>query len=225
MRLVIDSKAFAKEMNNIMEYSFGFVEGMKQGKTALFNKLGPEITELASQYIDSNATVSPQLLHHVYEWTMTGSPQARLFDFDYTVSNLGLSFKSSFKQSTSIKQGSTVPFYNKAMIMENGMAVTIKPKKADVLAFEINGEMVYTKGTVVVDNPGGQTQGQFENAVNTFFGVYFRQSFLRVSGLSEYFKYPKAYKRNLRAGSMSGRSKGIQTGMRWVANADIVGVR
>ena len=137
MKVITDSRKFKQEMNNIMEYSFGFLEGMQRGKKALYSALGPQISEYASQFIDANAKVSPELLHHVYEWDRVGSPNARLFDIDYTISNIGLTFKTSFKQSTSIKNGSNVPFYDKARIMEDGVTVTIKPKKAKVLAFEI----------------------------------------------------------------------------------------
>lgn len=222
MKVITDSRKFKQEMNNIMEYSFGFLEGMQRGKRALYYSLGPQISEYASEFIDANARVAPQLLHHVYEWEQVGSPKARLFDISFTVSNIGLTFKTSFKQSTSIKNGSNVPFYNKAEIMEKGIAVTIEPKKANALHFQIDGEDVFTKNPVVVENPGGKTQGQFENVINNFFGNYFRQSFLKASGLQEHFKYPKVYKQNIRAGKLQGRSAGIRTGYQWVASAGVI---
>lgn len=222
MKVVFNSKQFTKDMKNIMDYSFGFLEGVQRGKVTLYRTLGPQISEYASQFIDANAKVSPELLHHVYEWDRVGSPNARLFDIDYTISNIGLTFKTSFKQSTSIKNGSNVPFYDKVRIMEDGVTVTIKPKKAKVLAFDINGEEIFTPNPVIVTNPGGQTRGQFENTINNFFGVYFRQSFLKASGLQEKLKYPKVYKKNLAAGKRTGRSMGIKTGFQWVANAGVI---
>lgn len=222
MRVLINSKQFTKEMNNIMNYSFGFLEGVQRGKKALYAALGPQISEYASQFVDANARISPDLLHHVYEWEQTGSPKGRLFDIDFTISNFGLTFKTSFNQSTSIKNGSNVPFYNKAQIMENGVAVTIKPKRSNVLAFEVDGQQVFTPNPVRVENPGGQTQGQFENVINNFFGVYFRQSFLKASGLQDRLSYPKVYKKNLNAAKRSGRSLGIKTGFQWVANAGVI---
>lgn len=221
LKVIFDSKQFTKEMNNIMKYSVGFIEGVENGKNTLYAALGPQIAELASEFIDANARVSPELLHHVYEWHRTGSPEARLFDIDFTISKIGLTFKSSLKQSTSIKNGSNVPFYNKAQIMENGVAVTIRPKKANALRFEIDGQEVYTSGEVQVENPGGQTQGQFENTISNFFGTYFRQSFLQSSGLAQHFKYPKVYAKNLNAGKRGGRSLGLKTGYQWVANAGV----
>jgi hypothetical protein len=219
LKVVMDSKQFQKEINNILNYSTGFVEGIERGKIEMYASLAPMISELAAQFIDVNAKMSPELLHHVYEWHKVGSPEARLFDLDYKISNIGITFTSSLKQSTSIKQGSNVPFYNKAKIMEEGIAVTIMPKRANALRFEIDGTEVYTSTGVTVDNPGGQTKGQFENIVEKFFGVYFRQSFLSASGLLQYFKYPKVYKKNLLAAKRGGRSLGLKTGYQWVANA------
>lgn len=221
LKLVINGKQFKKEMNNIINYSTGFVDGMSRGKTAMYSALGPQIAELAEQFVDANARVSPELLHHVYEWHKTGSPEARLFNIDFTVSKIGLTFKTSLKQSVSIKNGSNVPFYNKAQIMENGVGVTIRPTKAKALRFDIDGQEIFTSREVQVENPGGQTQGQFKNVISNFFGVYFRQSFLQASGLAEYFKYPKVYSKNLNAGKRGGRSVGLRTGYQWVATAGV----
>jgi len=153
MRAVFNSNQFKKEMNNIVNYSVGFLEGVQKGKTVFLKTVGLETVELMKEFIDSNARVNPEMLHHVYEWNQTGSPSARLYDISYTTSNLGLSFRSSFSQSTSIKDGSRTPFYDKARIMEYGIPVTIRPKVAQVLAFEDGGETIFTQGPVRVDNP------------------------------------------------------------------------
>jgi hypothetical protein len=151
-----------------------------------------------------------------------GSPDARLYDINYTISNLGLSFVSTLKQSTSIKDGSSVPFYNKAKIMEEGTPVTIRPKKSNVLVFEDGGETVFTKGEVVVQSPGGRaTTGSFQKVVDTFFNRYFTQAFLRTSGLSAYLGNADVYRKNLAGGKSSGKIKGYQVGYRWIANAGI----
>jgi hypothetical protein len=223
LSLVIDSRQFEKEINNIMKYSTGFIEGVHKGKSTLYISLAPKVAEMASQFIDVNARMSPELLHHVYEWQKVGSPEARLFDIDYKITGIGITFTSSLKQSQSIKNGSNVPFYDKARIMEEGVAVTIRPKKANALRFEVDGQEVYTSRQVTVDNPGGQTKGQFENVLNNFFGVYFRQSFLNSSGLLQYFKSPQVYSKNLGSAKRGGRSLGLKTGYQWVANAGRIG--
>jgi hypothetical protein len=219
IKMKFDSRAFQKDLKNIIDYSTGFLDGVQMGKRQFLNNLGPEITEMASQFIDTNARVDYESLHHIYEWSRVGDSSARLFDINFTVSNLGLSFTSNFRQSQSIKDGSRVPFHNKASVMEAGTPVRIAPSNAEALRFEVGGEVVYTKKPVVVENPGGNTQGQFANVWDMFFGRYFTQAFLRSSGLARYFENPEVYKRNLSAGKKGGRSTGLSAGSRWIANA------
>jgi len=222
MNLKVNTKKFTQDMNNIVQYSFGFIEGIQQGKKIFFNNLGTNTSDMLNKYIDSSARTNPQALHHIYEWYQVGSPEARLYDIKYTVSNLGLSFMTNFKQSTSIKNGSNIPFYDKARIMEDGISVTITPKKSPVLVFEKDGETVFTKNSVTVDNPGGNaTKGSFENIIDSFFTRYFTQAFLRSSGISKYLENPIVYKKDIASGKKRGKSKGISTGYKWIANAGV----
>jgi hypothetical protein len=222
IRSKIDSKKFMKEMNNIMNYSIGFLDGVKMGKQEFLANLGKNTSQILQQFIDANARVNPEALHHVYEWSRTGSPDARLFDINYTVSGLGLSLKSNFRQSTSVKMGSNVPFYNKASIMENGIGVTISPTRSNVLAFEDDGELIFTKNPVSVSNPGGDNvEGSFQRTFDDFFRNYFTQAFMSSSGIGRYLSNPAAFKKDMRRGSKMGRSKGISTGYRWIVNAGL----
>lgn len=221
IRIAYNNKNFKRKMDNLIKYSLGYVDGIEGGKTAFFASLGPKVAEIASQYIDSNSRLNPETLHHIYEWYKVGSPDSRLFDIKYTISNLGLSFNATFKQSTSIKNGSRVPFYDKARIMESGVSVTIEPRQSRVLAFDIDGQEIFTSNPVTVQNPGGNTQKQFEKVFDSFFKFYFSQAFLRNSGLKQYFNRPVLYKKNLRQGMAVGRSAGFKTGYRWVANAGV----
>lgn len=222
MKTVFDSKSFKKDMNNIMNYSVGFLEGVHRGKNAFLHAVGVETIELLKEFIDSSARVNPEVLHHVYEWNLIGSPSARLYDIDYTVSGLGLSIRSSFKQSTTIKAGSRVPFYDKANIVENGIPVVIKPTKAKALRFEQDGAEIFTKSPVTVENPGGTAAEKgFEKTLDIFFNRYFTQAFLKTSGIGKYLSNPEVYKKNLSAGRRGGKAKGIETGYRWIANAGV----
>jgi len=215
----LNQTKFLSDMNNVVQYSLGFIEGVKRGRNMFLKSLGSGIKEMLEVFIDANARSNPQALHHIYEWYKTGSPDARLFDINYSVSNAGLSFSSTFSQSNSIKEGSSSPFYNKAKIMEEGIPVTISPKRSQVLVFEENGETVFTKGSVEVSNPGGiQVQGSFERIVNLFFTRYFTQAFLRSSGVTEHFKNPVVYKKNLQKGKNTGRSVGLSTGYSWITS-------
>ena len=150
-----------------------------------------------------------------------GSPGGRLFDLQYTVSNLGLSIGGTFQQSKTIKQDSKVPFYDKARIMEKGIPVTITPTKV-ALAFKSNGETIFTKNPIDIVNPGGnEVQGAFEDTIDEFIKFYFKQSFLKASGIYDYISKPTVFKKDLAAGARLGKSKGFQTGFKWIANVKI----
>ena len=217
-----NTKQFETQINNIINYSFGFLDGVQKGKTLFLKNLGQGVIETLAAYIDVSARGNPNALHHVYEWYKTGSPSARLFDLQYTVSNLGLRINSSFRQSRTLQEDANVPFYNKATIMEEGVSVTISPKKSSVLVFNEGGKTIFTKGSITVRNPGGEyVQGSFENIMDEFMLKYFKQSFLRSSGLYDYISRPTVFKKNIKAGSKLGKSKGIDTGYKWIINAKI----
>jgi hypothetical protein len=222
MLVRIDTKAFEKQLTNIANYSFGFLDGINRGKKEFLNNLGKGVIFALGQYIDSEARANSSSLHHVYEWYKTGSPTSRLFNLNYTVSNLGLSINSTFKQSSTMKEDMTVPFYNKAKIMEDGIPVVIKPKGSGALKFKEGGQEIFVRKVVTVRNPGGEeVEGSFERVFDEFMRRYFTQAFLRSSGLLAYLNKPVAYKKNLLAGSKMGRSKGLDTGYKWIINAKV----
>jgi hypothetical protein len=222
MNIVMNTKNLEKIIGNAIDYSVGFLDGAQKGKSIFLKNLGNSVVGILKDYIDVEARSNPQALHHIYEWYQVGSPKARLYDFTYTVSNVGLSFKSNFKQSKTLPSGSSVPFENKAKIMEDGTPVTISPVRSEVLAFEADGQTIFTRRDIDVQNPGGtQVQGSFEKVADEFFRVYFKQSFLKSSGLYSYIKKPVLYKQNFRTGSRVGRSIGVETGFKWIANAHI----
>ena len=217
-----NTTSFNKEMNNIVQYAFGFLDGAQKGKAIFLKNLGIETIEAMARYVDVSARGNPAALQHVYEWYQTGSPSARLFNINYTVSNLGLSINSTFTQSRSVKKESNVPFYNKAKIMEAGVPVVIKPVRSPVLVFNEGGETVFTKKSITIRNPGGsQAQGSFEKTMDEFILRYFKQSFLRASGIYDYIKKPVIFKKQIKTGMRMGKSKGVDTGFRWITNAKI----
>lgn len=217
-----NTASFNKEMNNIVQYAFGFLDGAQKGKAIFLKNLGIETIEAMARYVDVSARGNPAALQHVYEWYQTGSPSARLFNINYTVSNLGLSINSTFTQSRSVKKESNVPFYNKAKIMETGVPVVIKPVRSPVLVFNEGGETVFTKKSITIRNPGGsQAQGSFEKTMDEFILRYFKQSFLRASGIYDYIKKPIIFKKQIKTGMRMGKSKGVDTGFRWITNAKI----
>ncbi|NDB61024.1 hypothetical protein EB001_21665 [bacterium] len=222
MIVSFDFKKFQKTMNNVVDYSYGFIDGIEKGKPKFLEKLGREVIVALGQYIDLNARANPSAMHHVYEWYRTGSPASRLFDIDFVVNKNGLVLFSNFKQSRSMSADATTPFFNKAKIMEQGRTVVIKPKSGSVLAFEDGGQTIFTKKPITVRSPGGdEVQGSYEKVFDEFMVRYFKQSFIRASGLYDYIKKPTAFKKNIRAGAKVGRSKGVSTGFSWIADARI----
>lgn len=209
---------FMKEMNSILNYANGFMDGANAGKRELLETIGQKTTEILNQFIDSNARTNDALLHHVYEWSQSGSPSGRLFDLEYKASSGGLTFQSSFRQSRSFQSGSSVPFYDKARIMEQGIPVRIKPTRSEVLVFEDNGQQVFTKSPVTVSNPGGQAVvGGFQQTIDSFFNSYWKQSFLQTSGVAEILRNPIQFKQNLPRAKTGGRAAGYDVGYRWIA--------
>lgn len=217
IKVRFDSKDLAKTFASITDFSTGFLDGAKSAKAELIEQIGLATKEMLQDFVDSNARMSPDVLHHVYEWYMTGSPQARLFDIKYSSSQGGLSVNATFSQSKSIKSGAKKPFYNKAIVMEKGISLTIVPRDSNVLAFEENGEQVFTMGPVVVQNPGGpQVAGSFERVFNQFFNSYYSQSFMRTSGLDSRIGDTTAFVNGLRQAKSLGKQAGVSAGRRWL---------
>jgi hypothetical protein len=221
IKIKFDDKQFRKDMKNLTEYAVGFLEGVQRGKVELLKDVGKRASEILYEYIDAAARVNPSSLHHVYEWYQTGSPEARLFDISYSAAAGSLSMNATFTQSRSVKNGSNVPFYNKAAIMERGISVVIRPRNVQALSFVDNGEEVFTKGPVVVNSPGGEAvAGGFDKIFSEFFERYFTQSFMEVSGLADRIRNTRAFVRSFNRGRTGGKGLGNEVGYRWAAGKE-----
>lgn len=222
MRVTLNTKKFEREMSNIVNYSIGFLDGVDQGKKLFLKNLGMGTVETLKKYVDANARINQPALQHMYEWYRVGSPEARLFDINYFVKGDGISVRSTFSQSRSVSKNNEEPFYNKARIMEEGVPITITPKKSSVLVFEEGGKTIFTKKEIKIQYPGGpEAKGSYEKTFDEFFKFYFSQAFLRSSGLLEYLENPKAYKHNIKEGSRGGKSVGLKVGYQWIINAKV----
>jgi hypothetical protein len=101
--------------------------------------------------------------------------------------------------------------------MEEGRAVTIKPKKAKAIAFMIDNKEVFSKGPIVINDPGGPlVQHAFEHAIQSFFKNYFSQAFLKSSGIYDHLKNPIAFKNNFGASVTGGKALGTKVGYTWI---------
>jgi len=167
-------------------------------KTTIFNQIEKDF----GLYMDSQARTRPRSLHHVYEWNKTGIPSSRLFHL-YAIEMEGLSFRINynFKLSKSSvptknkKQKKKYVFGNKADVMEAGMPIVIRPRSAERLVFEMDGETVFMpKGTsVTVRKPGGaQASHQFSLSYGRFFGGQLVNSSIKSSGLQRIFNLKMA---------------------------------
>lgn len=215
-----DDKTFFKEMNNIVEYSLGFVEGAVKGKRAFLEKIAVRAVKVIEDYIDSSARTNPAMLHHIYEWNKAGDSDSRLFDIISTVSSTSINLKTVFRQSQSIKDGSKTPFYDKARVIENGIPVIVKPKESSVLVFDVDGKKVFTRNPVKIDNPGGiEAEGGLERTLRAFFDNYMSQSFLMASGVDLYLKDASIFTSNIGRGKRGGKSVGVSIGYRWITEA------
>jgi hypothetical protein len=215
-----DDTKFINDMNSIIEYSFGFIDGAKKATPVFLQNLGSLIQQKMGEYVDVMARLEPQKLKHVYEFGMNGTESGRLFDINYRVSGNGLSVNSSFRQSSVAGESGQI-FYNKAKIMEEGIPVTIKPKRK-VLAFNDNGEMVFTQKPVTVKDPGGpQAQNGYETTIRSFIESYFSQSFLHATGLDKHLSEPTYYKSGLSSAKVGGRAAGERQGYEWLAKAGV----
>ena len=217
MTIIWDNKKFEKDMHNIVQYSLGFMEGVEKGKTQFVEAFAQKTSEALKEFIDSMARTDPQMYHHIYEWYMTGSPKARLFRVKKIIVPGGFRLEYSFSQSKSIQNGSIEPFRDKAKIMEEGKPVVIKPTKSKVLVFMADNQEVFSSKPSIVNNPGGtQVKNAFHNVVELFFKNYFKQSFLRSSGIYEHLSKPVAFKNNFSSAATGGRSLGTKVGYTWI---------
>jgi hypothetical protein len=162
-------------------------------RSTIFNQIEKDFGE----YVDANARSKPKSLHHVYEWNKTGVQSGRLFKLS-RLDGEGLSFKVNydFKLSKSAvptknkNQKKKYIFASKALIMETGMPTVIRPKSAERLVFELDGQAVFMpKGTsVTVKRPGGsQATNQFSLSYGRFFGGQLVNSSIKASGLQRIF--------------------------------------
>ncbi|WXW92547.1 hypothetical protein SEA_ENYGMA_56 [Streptomyces phage Enygma] len=132
-------------------------------------------------YMSVIAPTAPNQFHHVYDWGRIGVPQNQLWK--NTLRGRGANKYASFEFRASVlpvpvPEGNKKPFMRKhrfiykAMVMEYNIGVRIQPKRAKMLAFpNERGDIIFTKGPVFVQNPGGMgTTGAFTAAWSSWWG-------------------------------------------------------
>ena len=167
----------------------------KQFQSAFSKIIFDQIDTDFGNYIDALARSKPKSLHHVYEWKKAGNKNARLFKLN-KISQDGLSFRINYQllQSKSMVPSSNGKrrhvFANKAAVMDEGKPLVIRPKNAERLVFEYEGETVFMpKGkSVTVRRPGGSAAtNQFSLAHSRFFSGRLVNESIKRSGFQKIF--------------------------------------
>jgi hypothetical protein len=215
IKSTINSTNLNQILKNAIEYSDGFIEGVEMEKIEFHRILGGYATEALGKYIDAKARMAPHTLHHVYEWDAVGQESSRLFNFNVNATKTNIIITGKFLPSKTISRNSHVPFPDKANMMENSIEIIIKPKNSDVLAFENDGEMVFTRNTIYIDHPGGdEVAGSFGKTVDDFFNNYFKNSLLK--GFLDQLSTAKQFSEDFAAGTKSGKSVGVRAGRKYL---------
>jgi len=221
IRSRIKADDLIKKLNNTVKYSSGVVSELNKSKALLNQKVGSTSIAAFYDYLDGLARSHPGMLHHVYEWGEIGNPMERLYDLSLAINKTSAVIDADFLQSNTASEDGGEPFYNKAIVMEEGIPVTINEKNAKALAFTIDGEEYFRVGPITISNPGGEaTRGSFVQAFNEFYGTYFTEVYLPAIRFYEYFSNPKFYERYFASGAKGGGySTGRSAALSWIAKA------
>lgn len=227
MSLTFDFSDLERKLKNVDAYSKGFIAGAKEGVPIMLAKIGAYVTELMGLFLDKMASGNPGALHHVYEWYQTGSAGSRLFDYDFAVGGNTLTITGQTQSSSSIPQGSRVPFYNKADVMESGQSVTINPVNVSRLKFDAGSGTIFHPGPVFVAHPGGPgVVGQWKRHSDLFINTYVTQSVLSASGMLQPLETAEEYLASFAAGANGGGfGAGFRAGMKYITNVRVGGIQ
>lgn len=211
-----DNRELNRMLNNTVSYSYSFLDGVQMERQTFNRFLGGMAVEALGKYIDVKARAYPSKLHHVYEPGNVGNQSMRLFNFTIDASPTQIKIGGSFLPSKKAPMNDGEPFSQKASIMENGIGILISPVNSDVLAFEDEGEMVFTANSIFIEHPGGdEVAGSFGETINDFFESYFTVAVLRplIKDLSS----AEEFVNNFVAGTKSPRVAGVKAGKEYMA--------
>jgi len=219
MKIKFDASKMVKSVNNFAKYSDAFYSQAKMNEQRLTKKLAEISVDGFYDYLDGLARSHPGMLHHVYEWGQTGNPFGRLYDLKVTLKGKSATVSAEFLESQSVSESGTVPFVNKAEIMEEGIPVVIQEVEAKALFFEIDGQEFFRAGPIYIANPGGsETRGSFVKAFNEFYNTYFEAVFLTSIRFYDKLKNPRIFESNIKRAvkSSSPASLGRALAMSWM---------
>lgn len=220
----IDGKKAIKVLNNVVQYTDGFVTETKAKESTIVNKLSKLSVDSFYEYLDQLARVNPGMLHHVYEWGRVGDPDSRLYELKRKLSSKSATVTADFLQSEVPSPSSDQVFYDKATIMEEGITIVVNEVNAEALFFEVDGVEYFRTGPIVIENPGGpEVRGSFVSQFEEFYNVYFDRIYLNAIRFYQYFMDAKPYEQNFGVAmrSNNANSVGRKTALSWIMNMPV----
>lgn len=220
----INGKEATKLLNNLVEYTDGFIKETQAQESTIVNKLSKASVAAFYEYLDQLARVNPGMLHHVYEWSRVGDPQSRLYELKRTLTKKTATISADFLQSQIPSDTSDQVFYDKARIMEEGITVIVNEVNAEALFFEIDGVEYFRTGPIVIENPGGpDVRGSFVEQFEEFYNTYFDKIYLNAIRFYQYFMDAKPYEQNFGVAmrSNNANSVGRKTALSWIMNMPV----
>jgi len=152
-------------------------------------------------YVNAISLANKKSMHHLYEWNKVGQTSARLFNLVIPATSRGkanFTMRVDFKPSKTLvplTQAQSTPgpngrvvekkhvFYNKAMVMEYGQTVVVRPKNTKYMAFDnppgttstLSG-LTFTSRPVTIKYAQRQTYHGLQNTITSFFSGYGNRS-------------------------------------------------
>lgn len=202
-----DAIDLMRVLNNTVDYSRAYLREIQMGQVRFNSQIAVYVKGILYKYIDSQARLYPERLAHVYEPGFNGAASQRLFTFETHATLEDITFTTRFNKSTLPSLDGGIPFEQRAEIMEDGLAITIAPKNGNVLAFDVDGETVFTTKPVTIDHPGGpEAAGAFKDAIDSFFNQYLTN--VVMAPIFAKLSKSKAYANYFAAGTINPQSAG-----------------
>lgn len=166
IRTKFDVAPFTKTVQQVAKYYTDVVSTLNAAIPIINRGIANDVVSTAYQYFDSMAA-SGNGIEHMYEFGHAGDPSMRLYRITQQAGAAGTVLSYEFIEARVPTPDSDKVFRDKARIMEQGVSVTIRPVDATILAFNVGGEDVFTRGPVIT-TPGKNVAGNFSNMFNDY---------------------------------------------------------
>lgn len=135
------------------------------------------VSKYFNAYVDAAARIDKYRYHHIYEFGMVGNKTGRLFKSSIRNGTISYSLIDA-----SLPNQNGYPFSKKAFIMEAGEPIVIRPKSASFLVYDLNGDIIVSRQSVVTQPGGPYVAGAFQAIADEFFNSSLPNKALREFG-------------------------------------------